>query len=120
MIKNIFHGFGGWIKTHWMEILAGTLIAVVALLAFSIGYIHCLAQYREVVLYYESMITAPEPNVCGLCRNNEGVKIHAPCIINLATGEVAELAIYDPHPTEIGEVTETPKKGHVSLQEPEH
>ena len=24
------------------------------------------------------------------------------------------MAIYDPHPTEIGEVTETPKKGHVS------
>ena len=60
------------------------------------------------------MITAPEPTVCALCRNNEGVKIHAPCIVNLATGEVAELAIYDPHPTEIGEVTETPKKGHVS------
>ena len=60
------------------------------------------------------MITAPEPTVCALCRNNARAKVHAPCIVNLATGEVAELAIYDPHPTEIGEVTETPKKGHVS------
>ena len=115
MIKNIFYGFGGWIKPHWMDILVGTLIAVVALLAFSIGYIHCLAQHREDVLYYESMITAPEPTVCALCRNNARAKVHAPCIVNLATGEVAELAIYDPHPTEISEVTETPKKGHVSF-----
>ena len=114
MIKNRFHGFGSWIKTRWMEILTGALIMLIAVIAFGIGYIHCLAQHREDVLYYESMITAPEPTVCALCRNNEGVKIHAPCIINLATGEVAELAIYDPHPTEIGEVTETPKKGHVS------
>ena len=115
MMKKEFHGIGGWMKTHWMEIAAGAMIALIAILAFSIGYIHCLAQHREDVLYYESMITAPEPNVCALCRNNEDVKIHAPCIVNLATGEVAELTIYDPHPTEIGEVTETQKKGHVSF-----
>ena len=72
MIKNIFHGFGGWIKTHWMEILAGTLIAVVALLAFSIGYIHCLVRHKEEVRYYESMLSVPEPTVCVLCRNNAG------------------------------------------------
>ena len=114
MMKKEFHGIGGWMKTHWMEIAAGAMIALIAILAFSIGYIHCLAQHREDVLYYESMITAPEPTVCALCRNNARAKVHAPCIVNLATGEVAELAIYDPHPTEIGEVTETPKKGHVS------
>ena len=114
MIKNRFHGFGSWIKTRWMEILTGALIMLIAVIAFGIGYIHCLARFRDDVLYYESMISAPEPSVCVLCRNGAGTKVHAPCIVNLATGEVAELAIYDPHPTEIGEVTETPKKGHVS------
>ena len=115
MKKKEFHGIGGWMKTHWMEIVAGAMIALITILAFSIGYIHCLAQHREDVLYYESMITAPEPNVCALCRNNEGVKIHAPCIVNLATGEVAELAIYDPHPTEEGKVSTTAKKGYTSF-----
>ena len=114
MIKNIFHGFGGWIKTHWMEILAGTLIAVVALLAFSIGYIHCLVRHKEEVRYYESMLSVSEPTVCVLCRNNAGVKVHAPCIVNLSTGEVAELCVYDSHPTEPGEISAQLSKGYVS------
>jgi len=100
---------------HWMEILTGAVITLIAVIAFGIGYIHCLARFRDDVLYYESMISAPEPSVCVLCRNGAGTKVHAPCIVNLTTGEVAELAIYDPHPTEIGEVTDTQKKGHVSF-----
>ena len=28
-------------------------------------------------------------------------KIHAPCIVNLATGEVAELTVYDQYSTEV-------------------
>ncbi len=115
MIKNRFSGLGSWIKTRWMEILTGALIMLIAVIAFGIGYIHSLARIRDDVLYYESMISAPEPSVCVLCRNGAGTKVHAPCIVNLTTGEVAELAIYDPHPTEIGEVTDTQKKGYVSF-----
>ncbi|MBQ3257087.1 MAG: hypothetical protein IJA67_06725 [Oscillospiraceae bacterium] len=53
--------------------------------------------------------------MCALCRNQAGAKVHAPCIVNLATGEVSELSVYDPHPTEIGEVTAAPKKGYTSF-----
>ena len=60
------------------------------------------------------MTTTPEPEVCALCRNGEGEQIHAPCIINLSTGEVAELSVYDPHPTELGEVSTELNKGYFS------
>lgn len=114
MIKNRFSGLGSWIKTRWMEILTGALIMLIAVIAFGIGYIHCLARIRDDVLYYESMISAPEPSVCVLCRNGAGTKIHAPCIVNLSTGEAAELCVYDSHPTEPGEISAQLSKGYVS------
>lgn len=42
-----------------------------------------------------------EPAHCPLC---ESIKCHAPCLVNLSTGEVSELALYQPHPTLVGEV----------------
>lgn len=114
-MKIRFHRYGSWIKTHWLEIAASSMIAVIAIIAFGIGYIHCLVRFRDDILYYESMIFAPEPTVCVLCRNNTGARIHAPCIVNLSTGEVSELSVYDSHPTEIGEVVATVKKGYTSF-----
>ena len=45
----------------------------------------------------------PEPEQCSLC---EGLPCHAPCIINLSTGERLELAVYELHPFIIGELAE--------------
>jgi len=61
------------------------------------------------------MVESPEPEVCALCRNGNGVKIHAPCIINLSTGEVAELNVYEPDPNVTGEVTTELNKGYFSF-----
>lgn len=44
-----------------------------------------------------------EPEVCALC---DGHKRHAPCVVNLSTGEVGELVIYEPHHTLVGEIAE--------------
>ena len=44
-----------------------------------------------------------EPEQCSLCA---GLPHHAPCIINLSTGEMLELAVYEPHPFIIGELAE--------------
>ena len=60
------------------------------------------------------MVESPEPEVCALCRNGERVKIHAPCIINLSTDQIAELSVYNPDPDEIGEVS-TELKRDISL-----
>lgn len=48
-------------------------------------------------------VNAPEPEQCSLCA---GLPSHAPCIINLSTGEMLELAVYEPHPFIIGELAE--------------
>jgi hypothetical protein len=45
----------------------------------------------------------PEPEQCSLCA---GLPCHAPCIINLSTGEMLELAVYEPHPFIAGELAE--------------
>lgn len=48
-------------------------------------------------------VNAPEPEQCSLCA---GLPCHAPCIINLSTGEMLELAVYEPHPFIAGELAE--------------
>lgn len=44
-----------------------------------------------------------EPDRCTLCQF---IKSHAPCIVNIETGEVKELALYTPHYTLVGEIAE--------------
>lgn len=46
----------------------------------------------------------PEPDRCSLC---DYITCHAPCIVNLTTGQTGELALYQPHDTLVGEISET-------------
>lgn len=115
MIATVCKGICRWMKTHWADMLTVLLVMFSCIAAFGVGYFLCLLQIRDDVLYYENMIIAPEPRVCALCRNQIGTKIHAPCIVNLATGEVFELSVYDSHPTEKGEVSAAAKKGYTSF-----
>lgn len=43
------------------------------------------------------------PDRCPLC---DFIKSHAPCLVNVATGEVEEMALYTPHFTLVGEIAE--------------
>ena len=43
------------------------------------------------------------PARCPLC---DFIKSHAPCLVNVATGEVEEMALYTPHFTLVGEIAE--------------
>ena len=54
----------------------------------------------------------PEPERCSLC---DDLSRHAPCIINLSTGEKLELEIYDPHPFLVGEIAEEQRGGYFSF-----
>ena len=45
----------------------------------------------------------PAQEQCSLCAS---LPRHAPCIINLSTGELLELAVYEPHPFIVGELAE--------------
>lgn len=45
---------------------------------------------------------------CYLC---EGLRHHAPCLVNLSTGEILELAVYDSDPIQQGELSQTQTTG---------
>jgi len=53
-----------------------------------------------------------EPDRCPLC---EFIKSHAPCIVNVRTGEVVELALYQPHYTLVGELAEVQENSTFSF-----
>lgn len=110
MFKNI----SSWLKWYWKDILTGIVSIISYLVLFAFGFFFCFILARDEIIYLESMVELPEPEVCALCRNGEGEKIYAPCIVNLSTGEVAELSVYEPHPTEQGEVSTELKKGYFS------
>ena len=54
----------------------------------------------------------PEPERCSLC---DDLSRHAPCIINLSTGEKLELDVYEPHPFLVGEIAEDQRGGYFSF-----
>ena len=57
-----------------------------------------------VILILICMITilpAPNPKRCAIC---ESIPYHAPALVNLATGEVGELTVYEPHPFKVAEL----------------
>lgn len=49
----------------------------------------------SVYLLCDRVIEPPEPVCCAIC---DSIPMHAPCIVNLSTGEVGEIRIYDPNP----------------------
>ena len=53
-----------------------------------------------------------EPDHCSLC---EHPPTHAPCLVNLQTGEVGELTVYDPHPFQRGKLADIQYGGYFSF-----
>lgn len=49
---------------------------------------------------------------CSICGY---IKCHAPCILNLTTGEIDELQLYTPHDQEVGELAEEQTGGTFSF-----
>lgn len=52
------------------------------------------------------------PEKCSLCDN---LPCHAPCVINLGTGENLELCVYELHPFTTGELAEEQRTGYFSF-----
>lgn len=51
------------------------------------------------------IVVPPEPAHCALCGAE--VPHHAPCVLNVSTGVITELAIYEPSPGRPGELAKT-------------
>lgn len=58
------------------------------------------------------LLPAPEPERCAIC---DSIPYHAPALVNLATGEVGELAVYKPHPFKVAELNEYQQGGTFSF-----
>lgn len=51
---------------------------------------------------WDAIADLPDPEQCALC--GEGMRHHAPCLINLSTGQMGEMTVYTPHPSRQGEI----------------
>ena len=78
---------------------------------------------RRIILVFMAMalllslvacsgISTPEPDRCSVC---DYIPSHAPCLVNLNTGEVGEIALYEPHHTLVGEIAEEQRGGYFSF-----
>ena len=54
----------------------------------------------------------PEPEECALC---DAFPRHALCLVDLNTGELRELEIYQPHHTKVAELSDEQYGGYMSL-----
>lgn len=54
----------------------------------------------------------PEPDFCALCHL---APYHAPCLVNITTGDITELDIYEAHAVKVGEVSPTQSGGYMRL-----
>lgn len=54
----------------------------------------------------------PEPTECALCA---AFPRHAPCLVDLNSGDICELEIYQPHHTKVAELSNEQYGGYMSL-----
>lgn len=95
-----------WIKHATLFIL---------FLLFLYGFwLRGIAAEREAAVWRRIFLT-PEPDLCALCGYGGGPRYHVPCLVNLSTGEVGEMRIYDPDPVRIWEVSEVQQTGTFSM-----
>ena len=66
-----------------------------------IASVFCLLTIA-IISVVNAVVPAGSHN-CSICGH---IKCHAPCILNLATGEIGELELYMPQDTEAGELAE--------------
>lgn len=64
---------------------------------------------------WRSLVTEDAPVRCALCGNGDALQHHAPCLVNLSTGGVVELVVYDSDPQHTGEIAEHQRTGFAQL-----
>lgn len=78
------------------------IVSIVAMISIVFAYFNLL----QDTAFWKTVATTPEPECCSLCEEGNGVRYHAPALINLSTGMVWELEIYDKDPRRPWEVAE--------------
>ena len=65
-----------------------------------------------ILIYVITILPASEPERCAIC---DSIPMHAPALVNLATGEVGELTVYEPHPFKVAELNPYQQGGTFSF-----
>lgn len=67
----------------------------------------------SVLVYHHCAIRRPNHNFhCYIC---DGLRYHAPCLLDLSTGNILELSVYENNPTTQGELAQNQTTGHFSF-----
>ncbi len=80
-------------QTRRFKLVAFALAVAALGVAFGLGW-HLGTNDTDKKAYaavWEAISTLSEPEQCALCGNGEGMRYHAPCLVDLSTGEVGEL-----------------------------
>ena len=83
----------------------GIVLDLVAILAASVVVLAYFALLRDTA-FWKTMATTPEPETWSICEDGNGIRYHAPVLVNLSTGQSWELEIYDNDPRRPWEVAE--------------
>ena len=80
-------------KSKWLQNVLLCIGGVFLFLAgIGLGWIRCR---QTETAFWENILIAPEPEECVVCDNLQGPRFHAPCLLELSTGELTELEIYE-------------------------
>lgn len=99
-------------KGNWFYLLKIPILLAIAILLI----IFLLIAYNErnaQKAFYQSLQQTPEPDQCVICET--GKRYHAPCLVNLATGQVGELGVYRPDNEREGEIAEVQETGYFAI-----
>ena len=81
-------------KSKWLQKVLLCIGGVFLFLAgIGLGWIRCR---QTETAFWKYILFAPEPEECVVCDNLQGPRFHAPCLLDLSTGELTELEIYEP------------------------
>lgn len=97
MLRTCLKSFGKLLYKHHM-----TLLLVAALIS---SYALVIVTMFDAV-FWKVVATTPEPECCAICEDGNGNRYHAPILVNLSTGVLRELEIYDRDPRRPWEVAE--------------
>lgn len=97
-IDRLAYKYGVSFIKHGKKALAVLLFSAVALLTLSsaLGYSVAWSMANKETSFWQAAVTAKAPECCAVCENGEGRPYHAPVLVNLSTGEIGEMQIYDP------------------------
>ena len=111
MLKTLQEKLVNLLSKKWLHHLVILYVGGLFLLCagLHIGNEMCL---ETEAAFWKSLVTTPEPETCAICSNSRGPTFHAPCLLDLSTGQLTELMIYEPSCIYPGELAENQSLNH--------